>query len=433
MLKDQYLLKQHTPIIHFQHDQDGATLRATEVKPKLDKFLIEKFIEQGIEYKKWLIGKGEHAALNYKFRVIPILSQKIIIANRMMGGKPRQSKALSNAGFDCVEFSPYFAQEKEFGELFANKKYSENGKTVNSFSTVGDFDSRVKNLKTLGLFTTDDIKITIFCFDRELKSKIYENLNGFFVSQNFGTRQSKGFGCFLPKGISDQAIIDCIKDNYKIKGVFQIDNSSNYKEKLRKINEDYTILKRGQNKPYIKSKLWEYFCVEGKMNWEKKVIKQHIKNNNIALFKEIKYDKSLPIHSTGHHIDSCNNENNNFYIRALLGLAEQYEFLKNDGTRLKIKIEDNLKYSGSEQSKAVDRFTSPMRYFISDSSIFITTTEIPDELINYIDLNNKSTPRKFRFTINEAGVTSPGALPIPANFDLEAFLAAQPGYGNNLK
>ena len=29
-------LKQHTPLIHFQHEQYGATLRASEVKPKLD-------------------------------------------------------------------------------------------------------------------------------------------------------------------------------------------------------------------------------------------------------------------------------------------------------------------------------------------------------------------------------------------------------------
>jgi hypothetical protein len=39
-------LKQHTPIIHFQHDQAGATLRASEVKPKLDRFLIEMLIVQ---------------------------------------------------------------------------------------------------------------------------------------------------------------------------------------------------------------------------------------------------------------------------------------------------------------------------------------------------------------------------------------------------
>jgi len=64
-------LKQHTPIIHFQHYQKGATLRASELKPKLDKFLIENFKSQGIDYKKWLIGDGKHPALNYKVKVIP--------------------------------------------------------------------------------------------------------------------------------------------------------------------------------------------------------------------------------------------------------------------------------------------------------------------------------------------------------------------------
>ncbi len=64
-----FKLKQHTPIIHFQHDQHGATLRASELKPKLDKFLIKNFKEEEIDYKKWLIGKGEHDALDYKVKI----------------------------------------------------------------------------------------------------------------------------------------------------------------------------------------------------------------------------------------------------------------------------------------------------------------------------------------------------------------------------
>ena len=45
MYKLEFTLKQHTPLIHFQHDQAGATLRATEVKPKLDKFLRETLMQ----------------------------------------------------------------------------------------------------------------------------------------------------------------------------------------------------------------------------------------------------------------------------------------------------------------------------------------------------------------------------------------------------
>ena len=69
-------LEQHTPLIHFQHDQYGATLRASEVKPKLDKFILTKLGEGDYDTGKniakdrgWLVGKGEHPALNYKIKI----------------------------------------------------------------------------------------------------------------------------------------------------------------------------------------------------------------------------------------------------------------------------------------------------------------------------------------------------------------------------
>ena len=70
-------LKQHTPLIHFQHDQYGATLRVSEVKPKLDKFIIKKvFNDEWEKCKEYLVGykksqkedaterRGEEAVLN---------------------------------------------------------------------------------------------------------------------------------------------------------------------------------------------------------------------------------------------------------------------------------------------------------------------------------------------------------------------------------
>ena len=68
-----YFLEQQTPMIHFQSSEAGATLRASEVKPKLDKFLIKQLgdgdYEKGIEKAKekgWII--GGYPALNYKMR-----------------------------------------------------------------------------------------------------------------------------------------------------------------------------------------------------------------------------------------------------------------------------------------------------------------------------------------------------------------------------
>ncbi len=75
-----FILKQHTPIIHFQHLQGGATLRSTEVKSKLDRFLIKEYelVEEVIidgkakkipkeKSKNLFINDGkQHLALDYK-------------------------------------------------------------------------------------------------------------------------------------------------------------------------------------------------------------------------------------------------------------------------------------------------------------------------------------------------------------------------------
>ena len=78
-------LKQHTPLIHFQHSEPGAKLRATEVKPKLDRYILTKLgggnYETGINRAKeqgLLTGKGEHPALDYKLRISASGKDKIL-------------------------------------------------------------------------------------------------------------------------------------------------------------------------------------------------------------------------------------------------------------------------------------------------------------------------------------------------------------------
>ena len=67
--KVEFTLKQHTPIIHFQSDQVGATLRATELKPKFDRFLINYvFKNDKKQYQEYLIDKDKNA-LNYKVKI----------------------------------------------------------------------------------------------------------------------------------------------------------------------------------------------------------------------------------------------------------------------------------------------------------------------------------------------------------------------------
>ena len=65
-------LKQVTPYLHFQHDvtiNPGAVLRATEVKPKLDRFILRKIGGKEFIPSNWFLPKGsETGALDYKLR-----------------------------------------------------------------------------------------------------------------------------------------------------------------------------------------------------------------------------------------------------------------------------------------------------------------------------------------------------------------------------
>lgn len=88
MAKLKIQLKQHTPLIHFQSEQPGAILRATEVKPKLDKFLKKYAFPGGFEeYKQYLIGYktnkkdkiedfGDKQAFDYKLRITNVKNRK---------------------------------------------------------------------------------------------------------------------------------------------------------------------------------------------------------------------------------------------------------------------------------------------------------------------------------------------------------------------
>jgi hypothetical protein len=62
-------LKQITPMIHFQHDETGATLRASEVKPKLDKFIIKQLGGEANVPECYWLDKDRNGALNYKMQI----------------------------------------------------------------------------------------------------------------------------------------------------------------------------------------------------------------------------------------------------------------------------------------------------------------------------------------------------------------------------
>lgn len=175
-------LKQHTPLIHFQHDQEGATLRASEVKPKLDKFILTKLggddgYEEGIRIAKtngWLIGKGEHAALNYKMRIVSSCPIDVVMVVQPKKDSNRNQK------------------RNELGDLlYTTQNYPDN---MNSL-IMGNMEGRIKS-ELLNFKLYKSVEIIIIPFLENIGELVRINISEFFVENNFGNRTSKGFGSY---------------------------------------------------------------------------------------------------------------------------------------------------------------------------------------------------------------------------------------------
>ncbi|MEG1106971.1 MAG: hypothetical protein RSE20_09570, partial [Eubacterium sp.] len=62
-------LTQITPLIHFQSEEPGACLRASEVKPKLDRFIINELKRSNVKIiPSFYIDEANSEALDYKMR-----------------------------------------------------------------------------------------------------------------------------------------------------------------------------------------------------------------------------------------------------------------------------------------------------------------------------------------------------------------------------
>ena len=156
-------LEAQTPILHFQPDTAGATVRASEVKPKLDEFLVKKL------KKETGIKKLEELKKDEKYK------------EYFIGNKKERTNALRYKMQIFVEEEPcsYVAGvPKNYDIFFGNKGNGPKKKAV--------FSNPIVSVK---------------CFHPDLRKLIEENIEEFFLIMNFGTMQGKGFGCFVPENI----------------------------------------------------------------------------------------------------------------------------------------------------------------------------------------------------------------------------------------
>lgn len=310
-------LKQHTPIIHFQHDQKGATLRATELKPKLDWFLKEKLYND-VAFKKFF---GEKGNLPYKLSIIThVAPYKSEIEKTQIDFKTQKPKIDRKGNPKKTAFPAFFGN---MGEEVEEKKF----------------------------ILHDNIILKFLTFHVEVIEAIKHHLCEFFLSTNFGTRQSKGFGSFY---IDPSDPLCKPPSSFNNSFSFSVDtrNSRNSYDRFKilftHIDLFYRTLRGGINLKdrngntvfYCKSLLFLYAKSKG-WTWDKRIIKS-------KFLTETSFKQQLRRHP---HSDILTYTTGKGYlVRDLLGVAtsQAYKSEKFD-----------LLY---DENNSIQRYKSPLTF-----------------------------------------------------------------------
>jgi len=354
------ILKQETPMIHFESNLPNATIRGTELKPKIDNFIVSelKMIEPDL-YE------------NFK---------EVINEKDFGNGKKAPYKINISGSTETIYIQP---GTPYFGNMGGNDMKAVVGKS--------------------------DITLNLFSFNRKVLELIKEVIPYVFAYNNFGTRQNKGFGCFTPvfntfNGIHSEYEYNLEEILMKKSPVFVKKFKSRTNRpfnSLKVIDENYKILKSGKGgknfSGYKKSELMSYLY-DKNIRWEKVKIKSEIYKNDRNLFNKLKVTnpsenkKSLDV-----DFEKAR------FTRALLGLAEFNEYSLNHGKPCKVNIKD--------LQGEIERFPSPLVFKVRGNQIYVFSNEIDDRMFN----------RKFNFEVNRK-VSFELMTPTKNEFNLQDFL-----------
>lgn len=389
-----FKLKQHTPIIHFQHDQEGATLRATEVKPKLDKFLIEKMGGWSKIPDEWKVGEGNSQGnpLNYKMYVestdsiIELIEQPI---------------------------------KDEYGEYQLDR----NGKpkVLQMPGYFGNMGVDIRDESRLKKFVlSGTVSIRIVSFNTKLIGFIQKHLPEFFATHNFGNRQTKGFGSFYLQGeeksvsnfVDYRFLIDTTQFSLPNHIQIQIKERSSEYQVLFKlfyaINVFYNSLRSGLNIPglYFKSLMFMY-AKSKNIQWDKKSIRDHF-----HLYSE-PYKKAERIHTDPEGTFRYSSKKKRL-MRDILGLSTEQSWLAYGDTITKesvVREDDKPCYA---------RWASPILFKViriqdTQFDVFLVPRKIPEEIFGQEFI--------IRSKVNSSREPLHLAMPSSEEFDLDEFIA----------
>lgn len=367
-------LGQDTPMWHFQGAFDDCCLRATEVKPKLDRFLLAKLDKGELSVNDralkssevspaWWINKDK-TALNYKMR-ISAESRRIIdsqVPDVDRNGNPRFKNL----------YPVYFAR-------------------------VGENKS-----KDTELVKMEGIRVELMVSDDDLAKCIKNNIAAFFASHSFGARQDKGFGCFRvikdPSCNSKETtptmgVLSGASYFFVVPGPSTNDSKKKQEEQEKKeaekkrfkslfdhINYFHKVIRSGVNERgcYVKSMMYHYAKSKEDV-WDKPVIRTKFNFTN-NVYKSIcgKMDSRRPVRpQLSEEYNQCKDliGKKNLY-RDALGLSTSQDWISY-GNKVKTSL------SGNESEEV--RFKSPVDYRPVPTTdggfiVYIIIHELPDEL-----------------------------------------------------
>jgi len=326
MYKAEFKLKQHTPIIHFQPDQEGATLRATEVKPLLDKYIWEELIAESGEDRLVAYDKNRH-----------------LLKGSKIENDSKSREQFSNGVFPSLDYQLLI----KAGDILT-------AAIVHPYPCY--FGNLGQNTPKNFSYSNGLLTLRVNTYHTELLVLLERYMKSFFSLTNFGTRASKGFGSFTLQNEYDSSYtyssfksrvrgskpqFDGFKDLFADIDIFYRSVRSGINTYTRRNNEFVHLF-------YMKPLLWQYFKGRFNVNWEKKKIKQTW-YEDIQRTHENRYQRDDGFEDTPTGYD----KKNFLSIKDLMGLSSSEEWKNPYNISLKKEVK-------SHDGGLIERAASPL-------------------------------------------------------------------------
>lgn len=370
-------LVQDTPMWHFQGAFDDCCLRATEVKPKLDRFLLAKLDKGELSVNGCALtsrddvpstwwANEDKTAFNYKMRI------------------SAQSRSIIES------------QVPDLDRRTGQQKTDRNGKPAFRnlypiyFARVGaDETGDMELVKMSG------IRVELIVSDDRLAECIEPIIPAFFASHSFGARQDKGFGCFRVSGAGSTGKLSGASYYFIVPACNNSEDK--YQSLFQHINYFHKVIRSGVNERgcYVKSMMYHYAKYK-KDVWDKPVIRATFNYRN-TLYRFIcgKVDEDIlygmdrrkvtnrdgglkPVRSNLSNEYERNREligKKNLY-RDALGLSTSQDWISY-GNKVKTSLHGNKNDEVRFKSPIDYR---PVRRNDGGFNVYIIIHELPDEL-----------------------------------------------------